>query len=947
MAGKNSGFWRRLLAVTAACVLLASGAVVPSAAAETEDKPAADDSWKTLLTGKYEEDDYREYLAAHADVPSAGAGAVLKSDALLPESGGVTVKPFDGQPAIHIGEAGKAVLTLTVAETDMYALRLTYAYTALDTYRNSDLAVYVDGALPFRQAETLSLPRVWTQEEIVHVAGANDRKPDAEQLSEVATYIPADDTGKAGDYRFYLTAGTHSLTLSSPEGGFCLLAVEVGVTFDKPEEKNYPFTGDVIELEAEELYRKNDSSISAGIDRTDALTSPSDPVYKKVNCLSGSRFLRLGQSVSWKVSVKQNGRYRLALRYKQDSLPGLFACRQISIDGVPLYTEEDLARFPYSDKWGYLTVGDADGNALLLDLDAGEHVITMEVALGVLRDYVQRMDDAAFAMNYLYRQIVMVTGASPDPYRDYDLEAEIPILIPYFNGIRKELDDIADGLRELGAAGGLISVLSQAADQLADFVADSYRMQDRLSQYSGNIASISSLVLQLQETAVSIDKLYLISDPQADGDWQAGFFRSMWYQLRSFFGSFFCDYSAVGQGTDADPQKAVTVWYSGSNENSEILQNLVNEQFSRQHPDIPVNLKLVTLSLTQAILAGKAPDVILTAAQDQPVNLGARGVLEDLSAYPGYADVVSALGESLMVPYTYKDQVFGLPITLTYSVMFYRKDILRELDIRVPETWDDLYELLPLLQHNNLRVGLPSAVTTFYTLLLQRGASLYTDDLTAIRLDDSLIGEAFREYTEFFTKYELDLEFSLYDRFRTGEMPLAIGDYTTYNSLAAAAPEIRGLWDIAPIPGTKKADGSIDRSQNGTGTAVIMLKDSRHKENAWTFMKWWASADTQAAYGNALESVLGKASRYAPADMEALKQLPWSDGEVKTLQRSREDLTLIPVVLGDYYVTRGLNNGFRNTVYNGLNYKESLLTQNGIINTEMRRKQKEFGVNKE
>ena len=178
-------------------------------------------------------------------------------------------------------------------------------------------------------------------------------------------------------------------------------------------------------------------------------------------------------------------------------------------------------------------------------------------------------------------------------------------------------------------------------------------------------------------------------------------------------------------------------------------------------------------------------------------------------------------------------------------------------------------------------------------------------------------------------------------------MPLAIGDYTIYNSLAAAAPEIRGLWDIAPIPGTKKADGSIDRSQNGTGTAVIMLKDSRHKENAWTFMTWWASADTQAAYGNALESVLGKASRYAPADMAALKQLPWSDSETETLQKSREELALIPVVLGDYYVTRGLNNGFRNTVYNGLNYKESLLTQNGIINTEMRRKQKEFGVNKE
>ena len=34
------------------------------------------------------------------------------------------------------------------------------------------------------------------------------------------------------------------------------------------------------------------------------------------------------------------------------------------------------------------------------------------------------------------------------------------------------------------------------------------------------------------------------------------------------------------------------------------------------------------------------------------------------------------------------------------------------------------------------------------------------------------------------------------------QMPLAIQTYTQYNQLSAAAPEIEGLWDIAPIPGT-------------------------------------------------------------------------------------------------------------------------------------------------
>ena len=39
---------------------------------------------------------------------------------------------------------------------------------------------------------------------------------------------------------------------------------------------------------------------------------------------------------------------------------------------------------------------------------------------------------------------------------------------------------------------------------------------------------------------------------------------------------------------------------------------------------------------------------------------------------------------------------------------------------------------------------------------------------------------------------------------------------------------------------------------------------------------------------------------------------------------------------------RSIDNAFRTVLYNGANYKEALLTQNVIINTELERKQREF-----
>jgi hypothetical protein len=43
-------------------------------------------------------------------------------------------------------------------------------------------------------------------------------------------------------------------------------------------------------------------------------------------------------------------------------------------------------------------------------------------------------------------------------------------------------------------------------------------------------------------------------------------------------------------------------------------------------------------------------------------------------------------------------------------------------------------------------------------------------------------------------------------------MPVGITDFAGYMQFLSAAPELNGRWELAPIPGRLKEDGTIDRS---------------------------------------------------------------------------------------------------------------------------------------
>ena len=371
-----------------------------------------------------------------------------------------------------------------------------------------------------------------------------------------------------------------------------------------------------------------------------------------------------------------------------------------------------------------------------------------------------------------------------------------------------------------------------------------------------------------------------------------------------------------------------------------------------------VNVEIVEAgALLNAVVAGRGPNVVLSVGADQPVNYALRNAAEDLTQFEDHKEVLNSFYKSAYRAYEFNNGLYAIPETQTYNVMFYRKDIMKELNLEVPNTWEELIHMLPTIQGNNMEVGIPTTASTtapdlsvFYTLLYQNGSDVYDEKALKTIIDNEAGVKAFNTYTSFFTDYGMPKDYDFVSRFRSGQMPLGIANYSSYNTLMVSAPEIRGLWDFTLIPGTEKKDTAgnriIDRSDYSTGTCTMMIKtkDENVKQNAWQFMKWWAQPDTQVRFGRELEALLGSSARYATANKDAFRQLAWSADNVEVLGEQWKSTVGFREVAGGYYTGRHITNAVRKVINKGEDPRETILEYSMTINEELKKKRIEFGL---
>ncbi len=891
-------------------------------------------------------------LAAGTALPALAAPAATPPTT-------VTTAAATGETLPH---GGKTSVTLDVPTAGSYEIVLQYAAEDLTT-RKVEYALTVDGSAPFEDADRLEAPMYYEDDGGVRTLSNGDQiAPVQKRVDGTLESAAYDPTGVRLDpYTVTLTAGAHVFALENLGNPFRF----AGFRLQKPEQvadyaavsSGYTagdYTSENLTFEAEQTLWRNDDALTAKSDSGSIDLSPHSASHALINYIGGGTWSRPGQEIAWEIEVPQDGLYAIGFAFKQNAVINGRTCRHLKIDGKTPFAEAKALSFPYKTAWQYADAADANGAPYRFYLTAGKHTLSLAVTLADIAALFDRLSKLTTAIGDLYLDIVMITGETPDSNRDYELYKQIPDFETQLASFVDELNAISAELATRddvnGELDGAVKNMARVAGQMHDHRYDSHLY---LSTYYSYYQTLSSWLYDIKNMALALDRIVVHAPDTPGSTGRAGFFTRLRFGVVRFLNSFAGDYST--ESLDDDSAETIKLWVNWGRDQVKVLNTMIQESFSPTY-GINVRVEQVNASLVQGVISNNSPDLYLHLARTEPVNLAMRGVLYPLSEFADCEKVLQNFQPGAEVPYLYRDKLYALPDTQSFQILFCRDDILAELGLKAPETWDEFLDATSIVQRKNMNAYLPytriTAATTvntgagglsiFPTMLLQQGENLYNEAGDGTNLASLTSVQTFRFWTDFYTKYRLNPDVNFYQRFRVGTIPLGVAPYTQYLTFAVAAPEIAEKWSVHPLPGVRKADGSIDRTSAGAGTGCAIMNSSKHKEAAWTFLKWWTSADAQYSYSAGCEAALGESGRVATSNVEALSRLSWDRDDLAVILEQWKAVREIEEVPGSYYVSRSIDQAFWAVKNGTATEKEAITDWARTSDDEIRRKLAEY-----
>ncbi|MCM1027501.1 MAG: extracellular solute-binding protein [Roseburia sp.] len=926
---------------------------------------------------------YTGYLNDHAGAKDAAQSVEIDLFDCASEGEVETYTSYEGADrALYTGTGSTVTWKVDVPETGFYNFYLEYLIPESRGVA-AERAVYINGEIPFDDARNISFTRIWTDGGDVKIDNqGNEIRPTQVEVFDWQSSWFRDDMGYIIEpYRFYLEQGENEIALSAENEPMVLkkLVLSEVQKLDSYAEyrakqpaanasdtaKNYMQV-----VQGEESTNRSESSLYAKYDRSSPTTQPNSVTTTVLNYVGGDAWRSSGQWIEWEFEVPEDGNYNIMVKGRQNYSRGSVSNRSVYIDGEIPFEELREISFEYSNDWNCMTLADEEGVPYEFYLTAGKHTIRLEASLGGLGAILEELEDSTFRLNQIYRKILVYTGATPDQYRDYKIENNYPEVMEAMDLESKRLFKIVDDMVAYsGQKADQIATAQTVAQQLERFCKKPNKITLEFTTFKDNITALGTASLNMSETKLDVDYLVVSGVNAEPKKERANVFQKLWHEVKSFVASFTVDYNSVGDVYDKDSGDVVKVWILTGRDQGTILKSMIDDSFTPE-TGVKVNVEIVAAdALLNAVLAGRGPNVVLSVGADQPVNYALRNAAEDITQFADYQDVLSHYTPSSYEQYSLDGHIYAVPETQTFNVMFYRKDVLEELELEVPNTWQELIELLPTIQGNNLSVGIPTAagssgsasastavasnapdLSLYFTLLFQYGGDMYNGNGSKTTVDSEAGVKAFDDYTRYFNDYGLPTVYDFVSRFRSGEMPIGISAYSTYNTLMVSAPEIRGLWDFTLVPGTERQDENgntyIDRSDFITGSATMMIATDNEalKQNSWEFMKWWAQSDTQVRFGREIEALLGSSARYATANKDAFSQLAWSYDDIQVLNDQWEQTVGIREVPGGYYTGRHIANAVRKVLNDKDDARETIIDYSIKIDEELTKKRKEFGL---
>ncbi len=874
-----------------------------------------------------------------------------KNDYLINESNSESY----GKEVFQLKDEKFVEIPVVVPTTGLYSFNMDY-FSKFDNVLPMQISIHVNDEFQYFESSQISIKTLWANESKVFPLDRYNNDFYIKQ-KQVFKWLNIDIKDSMNMYfeplRFMLEEGSNIIKVSGLKcdmllGNFTIKGYKQNISYNEYLNKN---SGDLLKqdpiiTEAETPDSKSSPTLQPAVNRSNGVT-PFNIKELRLNILGGNSWNAGGERVDYLVDVSQTGYYNIALKVLQAGQKNLPVYRSIYINDKIPFKEAEAIPFYSNTKWKNVDLG------YNFYLTKGINKISFEVTYEKYREMYFEIFSLLQDVNDLGLYLKRLTGNSIDVNLDWEITEFLPTIEDDLDKMINVLTKDTEYLQEISnvkKSSEIETMLKMAIKKLKilkDKPNEIPKKIKLITSENSSVAKILGDVLpKLLSQPLDMDKFYVYGNTNLEKATK-NVFSNIWISTKRFFISFFDKRYEEKANKDE-----LTVWVNRPKQYVDLLQKLADESYkSPNGKKVKISLLADEGKLILANSANRQPDLALGVSAHMPNDLSIKGALADLNQFSDMKKYIKGkYNPESLVPLIYDDKLYAIPDTANFYVLFYRKDILKTLEIDVPNTWDDLIKILPKLRQYGLDFYMPmsdgSSKKSFAStlpFLFQYQSNIYSEDSFTVDLENEQSVNAIKMMTELYSVYSLPQSISnFYNNFRLGTTPIGIADFGTYIKLINAAKDIDGLWDISEHLGIKQENGETLRYATGAQSANIIFNKSNKQDQAWDFLKWWQSTETQIEYANLLSSTLGPEYMWNTANLKAFEESNWNEKHKEVILNQWSYLKELPKIPGAYMIERELSNIWNKVVMDGENLQNVLSSKVDRMNKEIKRKMIEY-----
>lgn len=303
------------------------------------------------------------------------------------------------------------------------------------------------------------------------------------------------------------------------------------------------------------------------------------------------------------------------------------------------------------------------------------------------------------------------------------------------------------------------------------------------------------------------------------------------------------------QGGGGEPDQ-LTVWMmgAGSDEQTAFLED-VEEEFQQEHPNTDIVVQYVPweqapTKFQNALVGGEGPDVT-EIGNTQVQSWASQGAFADITEPMNNWQNTQDFVRTALANDQQDGTFYAMPWYGGVRGVWYRADWFEELDVDVPETWDDLVAAAETIQEEKgvPGIGAPNDFTNgIASFIWGAGGEIAVQENGewVAKIDEPAAKEGIAFYTGLVTEHGVAPEKYIGQNELDGAQPdFALGELGMYmdgpwarTQMTEIAGENEENWASFPIPGQ---DGGTAPVFSG-GSDLAVWADSEHQAVAFDYL---------------------------------------------------------------------------------------------------------------